>query len=737
MSTLKLYKELLFHFLLLSIMIGIFSCCCTKNNSNKVLESLTSRLLSPEDTKSFIFEEINSPQNDMFELSIKGDKILIRGNNPVALASGLNWYLKYYCNSSVSWSGNQINIPDPLPKIDGTVTKQSEFEYSYYLNYCAFNYTMSFWDWERWEQEIDWMALNGINSPLAITGTEAVWYNVLERLGYTKEEILKFIPGPAFTSWWLMTNLEGWGGPISKKYIDQQAELQKKILKRMRDFGMKPILPGFYGMVPNNLKDRYPDANIRDQGLWAGGFERPAFLLPTDPLFTEIAHIFYEEQKMLFGETEYFSGDPFHEGGSTEGIDLPVAGENLIGSVKDVYPNAKWVFMAWQGNPRLELLSKIDGEDILILDLDADSNPQWSQNNAWDNKNWIWSTITNYGGNAGLFGRLDVINSEVLKASKKHPESLKGIGVMPEAIENNPVVYELLYEFKWRDSSVDINAWLANYAHRRYGNSNANINKAWEILNKTVYGKNMGNPYQQGTNESIFCARPSLHVDKVSSWGTSKIHYNPKDLLEAWHLFIQESEGLKESINFQYDLVDITRQVFANYAQVVYADMMHHYNNRDSEAFELASKKFTDLLKNQDRLLNSKKDFMLGPWLEAAKSRATNTKEKDLFEYNARSQITTWSFQDSNLHDYAHREWGGILYDFYLPRWEMFIANLISDLKRGYSDEIDYYTFENNWNKEQKIYPVKEIGDCVAISNNLYKKYYTEIFNSYVTENEK
>ncbi|WP_185957463.1 alpha-N-acetylglucosaminidase [Saccharicrinis carchari] len=695
------------------------------------VQNLTNRLLSPEESKHFIFEDIDSSGKDRFELSTRDGKILIKGTSPVAMASGLNWYLKYYCNSSVSWSGNQINIPKPLPAIDGMVSKQSAFKYAYYLNYCTFNYTMSFWDWERWEQEIDWMAMNGVNLPLAITGTEAVWYNVLKRLDYSDEDILKFIPGPAFTSWWLMTNLEGWGGPISMEYMSQQVELQKKILKRMREYGMDPVLPGFYGMVPNYLKDKYPDADIRDQGVWAGGFKRPAFLMPTDSLFLEIANIFYEEQKKLFGETEYFSGDPFHEGGSTTGIDLPAAGKNLIGSVKNVYPKAKWIFQAWHANPRSEMLSKIDGEDILILDLDADNNPQWSQKNAWDNKNWIWSTITNYGGNVGMFGRLDVINRELLKALQKHPQSLKGIGVMPEAIENNPVVYELLYEFRWRNSSVDMDAWLADYAHRRYGPFNANINKAWEVLNKTVYGKTLGFSNQQGTNESLFCARPSKNITGVSTWGTTKIHYNPKDLLEAWHLFVRESAVLKESRNFQYDLVDITRQVLANYAQVLYADMMHHYKNKNLDAFVVASKKFTDLVKEQNQLLNSKKDFMLGFWLEAAKSRATNTAEKALFEYNARAQITTWSFQDSNLHDYAHREWGGMLSDFYLPRWEMFISKLASELKGGNPGELDYYSFEDSWNKEHKNFPTKEQGDCIVIANELYSKYYDEIIASY------
>ena len=29
---------------------------------------------------------------------------------------------------------------------------------------------MTWWSWERWEAEIDWMALHGINLPMAFTG---------------------------------------------------------------------------------------------------------------------------------------------------------------------------------------------------------------------------------------------------------------------------------------------------------------------------------------------------------------------------------------------------------------------------------------------------------------------------------------------------------------------------------------------------------------------------------------
>ena len=40
----------------------------------------------------------------------------------------------------------------------------------YYQNVCTASYSMVWWDKARWEREIDWMALNGINAPLTFTG---------------------------------------------------------------------------------------------------------------------------------------------------------------------------------------------------------------------------------------------------------------------------------------------------------------------------------------------------------------------------------------------------------------------------------------------------------------------------------------------------------------------------------------------------------------------------------------
>ena len=87
----------------------------------------------------------------------------------------------------------------------------------------------------------------------------------------------------------------------------------------MREYGIEPVFPGYSGMVPHNAKEKL-GLNVSDPGLW-NGYRRPAFLQPTDPRFEEIASLYYKEMNKLYGKADYYSMDPFHEGGSVVGVD--------------------------------------------------------------------------------------------------------------------------------------------------------------------------------------------------------------------------------------------------------------------------------------------------------------------------------------------------------------------------------------------------------------------------------
>lgn len=75
--------------------------------------------------------------------------------------------------------------------------------------------------------------------------------------------------------------------------------------------------------------------NVSDPGLW-NGYRRPAFLQPTDPRFEEIASLYYKEMNKLYGKADYYSMDPFHEGGSVAGVDLDAAGKAIMQAMKKI-----------------------------------------------------------------------------------------------------------------------------------------------------------------------------------------------------------------------------------------------------------------------------------------------------------------------------------------------------------------------------------------------------------------
>lgn len=681
-------------------------------------------------SRKFIIEQVKSP-TDFFELDQKGDKVVIRGNNPVSIATGLNWYLKYYAGIQLSWNGMTAKLPATLPAVPRKERHETELNYRYDFNYCTHSYTMAFWDWERWEKEIDWMALHGINLPLAVAGTDVVWYNVLSKLGYSKEEINEFIAGPAFQGWWLMNNLEGWGGPNPDSWYKQREALQKRIVKRMNEYGIHPVLPGYSGMVPHNAKERL-GLNVSDPGLWCG-YRRPAFLQPTDPRFQELADLYYQEMTRLYGKADFYSMDPFHEGGNTAGVDLDAAGQAIWKAMKKANPKAVWVAQAWQANPRRKMIENLPAGDLLVLDLFSESRPQWGDpESTWYRKegfgqhDWLYCMLLNYGGNVGLHGKMKHVIDEFYKA-KASPfgKTMKGVGMTMEGSENNPVMFELLCELPWRPEQFDKDEWLKAYTVARYGKADPDVQEAWLLLSNTIYNCPPQNT-QQGTHESVFCARPGHDVYQVSSWSEMQEYYKPEDVIRAAGIMLKAADRFKGNNNFEYDLIDIVRQAVAEKGRLVYPILTDAYKAGEKELFEAASQRFLDLILLQDRLLAARPEFKVGTWIEQARNLGTTPEEKDLYEWNARVQITTWGNRTAadrgGLRDYAHKEWSGLLRDFYYNRWKVWLEQQKAQLNGAPAEKIDFYALEEPWTKQTNSYASQAEGDVIEVAKEIYDK---------------
>lgn len=657
-------------------------------------------------------KEIPKENNeDIFIIETKKDKLYISASSTSAASRGLDWYVKHVANQSISHMGDNVKNLKKLPEVTQPIKKKSFVPYRYALNYCTINYSFSFYTWNEWEKELDWMALNGVNIMLAPVGTEKVWYNTLIKLGYTDQEAKAFIPGPAFTAWWLMGNLEGWGGPVSNQLIDQQADLQKKILKRMKELGIEPVLQGFYGMVPHDLnkKEGFKDAPVIDQGKWVfTEFTRPAILVPTSSHFSQVADVYYDEMKKLYGnDIKYFGGEPFHEGGKTKGVDVPAVAKHVQETMQKNYPNSTWVLQGWQSNPSDDILKGLKKENTLIIELFGENTDNWYKRKGYSGTSFIWSNVSNFGEKNGLYGKLQRFIDEVYRAkNSEYGQYLKGVGIIPEGIINNPVAYDLMLDLAWQDEKPNLDEWLKAYTIYRYGKENQQIINAWKEFAQTVYS----NPevYQEGPSETIYAARPSLSVNPVSSWGTRKRNYDMKRFKNAVKIFVQADDQFKDIETYQTDKIDFLRQVWSDKGDDAYARLVSTINYQDKERIKNAGNAFIDMVKTQDELLGNNKFFTLNRWLEEATDFGKNLPDAKNVMYNAKGQITFWgpdNLPRTTLRDYAHKDWNGLLGSLYLERWKVFVDNSING---KISNPEDFYKMEVEWSKKPDLYQPKK-----------------------------
>jgi len=697
----------------------------------------------PGKSNWFIIEAIEQQNGkDVFELESKDDKIVLRGNNGLSIASALNYYLKNYCFCDIGWNGTNLKLQATPPMVKSLVHKTTPYQYRYYLNYCTYNYSMAWWDWDRWQKEIDWMALNGINLPLAITGEEAVWQNVYKSMGFTDKQLDEFFSGPAYFAWFWMGNIDAWGGPLPQHWMDSHKELQKKILERERSFGMKPVLSSFTGHVPPSFKDKYPGAKVKKTN-WDAGFPDVYILDPDDPMFETIGKKYIEAQTKEFGTDHLYSADTFNENvpPTNDSTYLDGMSKKVFNSMAAADPKAIWVMQGWmfhynnkfwQPQQIKALLNAVPNEQMIVLDLYSDAHPVWNRTEAYYGKPWIWSMLQNFGGNISLFGRMrHVATDPAIALHDPESKNMRGIGVTPEGIEQNPALFALMLENVWNDTPIDADKWLINYAQRRYGQSNSQINDAWHILLNTVYSGGL----TEGGQESIIVARPTMKksIDRV----LTKLDYDPAELVKAWTLFIQASDSLKLSDGFQYDLVDVTRQVLANYANPLQQKMAAAYLSKDKAGFKQYSTQFLQLLDDMDALLSTRQDFLLGKWISEARANGITEKEKNLYEFNARDLVTLWGDKESGLREYSNRQWAGLIKGYYKPRWALYFNQLDKSLNTGTAfDEHGFDKQVKDWewqwvNKHDNAYPNTVNSNPIEKSKQLFEKYHSVIKQTY------
>ncbi|MDQ1006628.1 alpha-N-acetylglucosaminidase [Streptomyces sp. V4I23] len=674
--------------------------------------------LLPRHVSQFRLVPVDRPASgDYFTVSGGAGSVRVEGTSPAVLLSGVNWYLKHTARVDIGWPGDSTaRLPAILPAPAAPVRKDASVPHRFALNDTDDGYSGAYRGWAAYEKQLDLLALHGVNEVFVQMGADAVYYETFKEFGYSGRELRSWIPGPAHQPWWLMQNMAGFGGPVSERLLADRAELGRRIADRVRELGMTPVLPGYYGTVPPRFTEKNPAGRVVPQGDWVG-FERPDWLDPRNTLYPEVAEAFYRHQRTLFGDSAMYKMDLLHEGGRPGDVPIGDAADAVMNALQTARPGATWVLLGWQNNPSTQIIDAVDKSRLLIVDGLSDRYNGLDRESAWHGAPYAFGTIPNFGGHTTIGANTAVWAERFDQWRSKPGSALKGIAYLPEGTGGNPVAYELFTELAWRTGPVDHRAWYAAYAERRYGGVDPHAAKAWELLRTGPYSTPSGTWSE--SQDSLFTARPRLTATTAAGWSPGHMRYDPATVQRALAELLQVAPALRGTDAYRYDLVDVARQAMANRSRTLLPQIKAAYDAKDLALFRRLAAEWQDDLALLDELLATDSRFLLGPWLKDATSWGTTDAERAAAEFDARSVLTTWGHRSGSdnggLRDYANREWSGLVSGFYAKRWALYLDSLDTALATGRAPAaIDWFAWENAWNQQRDRYPVEPSGDPVA-----------------------
>lgn len=646
-----------------------------------------------EQLKQILTLEIDRSANNITIERTSDSTFKIKGKNTHSLLFGFGYYVREIAHGHVGWCVERVPTSWTIPHETITVTPNKEYRLAY--NFCTLSYTMAFWDEKQWEEEIIRLAMLGFNMALIISGLPKLWKLVLTELGQTEGLIEKFIPDEAAWAWWSMGNLQQNDGTVlSNNRIDKDQNLARFIVKKMRAVGIEPVFPCFTGLLPNGIqldKQLFPDQNLVSQGTWCG-YTCPILLDQNTKTYEYIAKLWYKHLKTVYDTqvVNYFSGDIFHESGNAGNINIANAAKSIQKQQQLAFKGAKWLLQCWQAsNSQRKVFSSVDPKLTILQVLNCNMNASWNNldNSGYSNGNQdlpvLFCEVLNFGGNTGIYGGYKLITEASYNklTSKINANKLSGFGMLSEGLETNQIFYDAYTRLFYSDlnnnstdslsNEVNLRNYVNNYTYSRYGLSSDQLTNSTIELLSTLQNINKSG-LQQGTNECLYCAKPGTNIQYVylySTASTSKgLYYSPSstiNVLSGMHEVAKENPALYEVETFRYDICDVARQVIADSS---YTTIFGKSSYSDTDKETILSN-----INLMNELLATVKEWRLD-YFESRVSAKAGTEGIKGF----RRMITSWgkpgTAADNSLHDYAHRQYAGLM-NYYYDRWNSYFNN--------------------------------------------------------------
>ncbi|WP_022687854.1 alpha-N-acetylglucosaminidase [Sphingomonas phyllosphaerae] len=699
-----------------------------------------------------------------YRVQVARDRVAVTASSPVAAVRGVTALLERQGLFHASWEGGRVGALNGLPPADsGWVS--SPFAYRAFLNTCTYGYTTPWWNWSRWEREIDLMAVHGVDMPLAMEGQEYIWRALWREQGLSDAQVSQLFAGAPFLPWERMGNMAGYRAPLSGNWIEKKRNLQKRILGRMRALGMTPILPAFAGYVPEAFAKAHPEARIYRMRQWEG-FPGTYWLDPSDPLFAKLAARFLKLYTAEYGAGRYYLADAFNEmvppiaddgsdtaaasygdsianTAATRAAALPKAvrdarlaayGKRLFTAIADAQPGATWVMQGWlfgadktfwTRDAIAAFLRDVPDKRMLILDIGNDRYPGiWKQTNGFDGKDWIYGYVHNYGGSNPVYGAPDFYRTDIaaLLADPARGQ-VRGFGMFPEGLHSNSLVYDYAFDAAWPGADMALSSWLERHTRARYGRSDLALVAAWRDVVAGVYDVRYWTPrwWNERAGAYLFFKRPTADAPAFPA--------EPGDRARAVagiQALLKLASQHRDSALFRYDLIDLVRHEASLSLDGHIKAAVAAYQRGDVPAGDHETARIKRLAEAIDRLIGGQQET-LASWIADARAYGDTPAEKRRYEEDAKAQVTVWGGA-GHLGDYASKAWAGMYAGYYLPRWTMYLARARTAALAGRTVDDAAFTvrlrdWEERWVSDGRSHrsapPADAIGDARALMTEI------------------
>ncbi|WP_405783448.1 alpha-N-acetylglucosaminidase [Streptomyces sp. NBC_00859] len=660
---------------------------------------------------------------DAFRVAGTAGRIVVEGTTPAVQLTGVHHYLRSAAHAHFSWNGEQTGLPRLLPGLRTPLVKSANVAHRFVFNDTNDGYTGPCNSWDYWEHELDVLALHGYNEVLVYLGADTVYHRTFQEFGYGDAELRAWIPGPAHQPWWLLQNMSGFGGPVSQQLLDRRLRLARRIVGRVRELGMTPVLPGYFGTVPPGFADRNTGAHVVPQGDWSG-FARPDWLDPRTAVFARVAEAFYRIQSALLGDSDMYKVDLLHEGGDPGDVPVGEAAKAVEKALRTAHPGAVWNVLGWQTNPRRDIIDAVDKSKMFIVDGLSDRFPTVTDREAdWAGTPYAFGSIWNFGGHTTMGANTPDWTALYEQWRTRKGSALSGIALMPEGSDNNPAAFALFSDLPWSDGPVSLTAWFEQWSAERYGAPDRHAAAAWDILRRTAYGTTRQDSWSEAP-DGLFGARPSLTARNGASWSPDSLRYDTAEFARALPELLAVPAALKHSSAYRYDLLDVTRQTVSHHSRALLPQIKAAYDRAGLAAFRELTTEWFEWMGLLEETVATDRRFLLGRWIADARAWGADSAEKDRLAHDAVSLLTVWgdraAADDGGLRDYANREWAGLVGGLYTLRWKTYFQELDTALAESRAPrDIDWYTIEDGWVRNHPPYPTEPSGDIVRIARRV------------------